>query len=314
MPLPTINDVVLVDPVLTDVSIGFRNEAFMGEKIAPFQESPTKTGTIIIYDRGDALRLPGGATRAPSGPYRRVGFGVGSGTFNCRERGFEFALDDPTLAASQTPESLETYGLQHLTHLMELELETAIAAAAFVTGVWGTSATLTAAQKWSNYETSNPMTRSKTAIRTIKQNTATTPNTLFVGALTWDDLKDHPLIVQKYSNTQPGLMTPELVAAAMGVAELVVGDAVQNTAAQGATFVGADIWTDSALWLVRNAPALAVANGAYTHVWNETGGNFPWGIQNYREEGIRGGVQRIFTHYDVQIHSTEHGYLALDTN
>ena len=39
-------------------------------------------------------------------------------------------------------------------------------------------------------------------------------------------------------------MTTDLVAAVLGLGEIIVGDTVENTGDKGQTFVGADIWTD----------------------------------------------------------------------
>ena len=92
--------------------------------------------------------------------------------------------------------------------------------------------------------------------------------------------------MDKYKHTQTGILTEELVAAALGVPELVVGDSIENTADEGQVYVGADIWTDNALFQVVNTPALQVAASAYTVMWNEKG-NIPWAVESYREEGRR---------------------------
>jgi hypothetical protein len=135
---------------------------------------------------------------------------------------------------------------------------------------------------------------------------------LFVGLVAWEKLKEHPLVLDKYKHTQVGIMTPELVAPVLGVEEIVVGDSVENTGDEGQTFVGADIWTDNALFLVRNSPQLGVANGAYTFLWNERGNN-PWAIDSYREEQTRSEINRVFTHIDPRVVSAQHGYIILDT-
>lgn len=310
---PTIRDVRPVDPVLTNLSIGFKNEKFLWDKIAPSSKVDQKSGTFFIYTRDFWFRRPQGVKRGSDGEYSRVGYGVSTDTYNTDEHGLEHAIDDAKRKASQTPEDLETIGTQYLTNLIQLELEKQVAAAAFVTGVWGTSNTLTGANKWSDYDGSDPIANVDLATRTVKRNTGAKPNTLFVGRLGWENLKEHPLILDKYKHTQKGIMTPELVAAVLDVDELVVGDSVENTAQEGASFTGGDIWTDNALVLVRNNPALGVANGAYTFQWDERG-NIPWAVETYRDEKVRSDILRVFSHWVVKIVSAQHGYLFLDTN
>lgn len=310
MPLPTRNDVRPVDPVLTDMSIGFKNDRFLWDKIAPSKESTEQSGTYFIYTRDYWFRRGTRAERAATAPYERVDYGVATDTFKAAEYGFEKALSDVVKNASQTPESLEVRDNQFLTNLIQLELEIQVAAAAFITGVWGTSTNPTT--QWSDFDNSDPITDIEVGKRTIRRNTGSVDGlVLFIGALCWESLKEHPLLLDKYKYTQKGILTEELVAAALGVGEIVVGDSVQNTAAEGQTYVGADIWTDNALLLIRNNPGLLVPNGATTFVWNERG-NVPWAAETYREEPIRSDVQRVFSHWDVEIVSAQHGYMLLD--
>ena len=311
MPLPTIKDVRPVDPVLTNLSIGFKNERFLWDKIAPSAKVDQQSGTYFIYTRDYWFRRLQGGVVTPGGGYTRVGYGLSTGTYATIERGFEKILPDSILKASQTPDSLKVRDLAFLTNLIQLELEKDVAAAAFITGVWGTSTTLAGTDQWSDFDVSDPIAKIDTAIRTIRRNTGARPNVLFVGLAAWEKLKEHPLLLDKYKHTQKGILTAELVAAALSVEELVVGDSVENTADEGAAFVGADIWTDSALLLVRNAPGLDVATGALTIMWDEAG-NVPWAAQEYRDEEKRGDVQRVFSHYVPKIVSAQHGYLYLD--
>lgn len=324
MPLPTLNDVRPVNPVLTNLSFGFKNDKFLWDKIAPFVREDQKSGTYFIYTRDFWFRRQTGGKRAPNGPYTRADYGVSTATYNALERGFEKSLDEPTRKASQTPEDLQRMDVAFLTNLMQLELEKDVAAAAFVTGVWGTSTTLAstattdAGKQWSDFNNSDPIQAAKIADRVIHRNTGAHPNSLFIGRLAWESLSEHPLILEKYKYTQKGIMTPELVAAVLNPSqsesmEITVGDTVENTAADGQTFVGADVWTDSALFVVRNNPALGVANGAYTFIWDEKG-HVPWAVDEYRDDKIRANVSRVFTHYDIKIVSAQHGYIYLDCN
>ncbi len=311
MAQPTVKNVRPIDPVLTNLSIGFKNERFLWDKLAPAIEVSEKSGTYFNYTRDFWFRRQEGAERAAEGPYQRVGFGVGTSTYSTIEYGFEKLLGDVVIASSQTPDSLEQLSIAFLTNLIQLELEKLVSAATFVSGKWGTDKTLTGTGQWSDFANSDPIADFDLALRTVRRNTGAKPNTVFMGLLGWEKLKEHPLILDKYKHVQTAILTEELVAAALGISELIVGDSVENTAAEGASYVGADIWTDNAVILVRNNPGLFVANGASTFVWNERD-NVPWAAENYREEKNRSEVHRVFSHYDPQIVSKEHGYMLLD--
>ena len=312
MPLPTQRDVRPVDPVLTNLSIGFRNPEFVADELAPAVTVPEKSGTYFIWTRDFWFRRAPGADRAPGGVYRRTGYGVSTGTYDTTEKGYEKATDDPTKASSQTPESLASVDVEFLTNLMQLDIEVRTAAALFVTGIWGTSTTLAGGDQWSDYANSDPIADADLAIRTIRRNTGSKPNKMFIGALVWEKLKEHPLIIAKYQHVQVGIMTPELVAAVLGIDRIVIGESVENTAAEGATFVGADIWTDNIVFLRETpTPGLMIPNAAYRLTWNERN-NVPWAVEQYREEQTRSDVARIFTHYTHEVTAAQYAYMYLD--
>ena len=312
MALPTINDVRPVNPVLTNLSIGLKNDSFIADRIAPPVRVNQKSGTYFIYDKEYWFRRETGGERSAEAPYSRVGYGISTATYDTVERGWEKATGDPVVAASQTPESLPQTDVQFLTNLMQMETEMLVAETAFVASAWGTDNTLSGTSQWSDFNNPDPIAIADTAIRTIRRATGTKPNLGIIGAAAWEKLKEHPLITEKYKYTQTGIMTPALVAAAMGLDEIVVGDQVKNTANRNATFVGADVWTDSMTFLkTQPTPGLQVAAGAYNFHWDEAGA-FPWAVQSYRDDRARSNVNRIFNHQSPAIVSAAHGYHVLD--
>lgn len=314
--LPTQNDVRPVNPVLTNMSIGYKNPEFIWDLLAPVVPADEKSGTYFIWTRDFWFRNfgeAGGAKRATAGAYKRVDLGVATDTFKTIEYGFETLTDDPTQASSQTPESLIAQDVKFLTNLIEMELELLIAGELFVTGKWGTSNTLTGTSQWSDFANSDPIGDFDTAKGTVRRNTGVEPDRAIMGIETWNDLKEHPLITDKYKHTQGGIMTEELVASALGIKEIVVGRTAKNTAKEGQTYVGADVWGDSCVLIPAiDAPALESPAGAYTFMWDEVG-NIPWAIQQYREESTRSEVSRVLTHAIPKITSAASGYMFLDT-
>ena len=308
MPQPTLSDVRPVNPVLTNLSIAGANKKFLADKIAPPAPQPQQSGTYFVYTPSYWMRVPTGGLRAPGAPYSKLGYGVSTGTYKTKEHGYEKLLADSIRNSSETPEDLQMMDVRFLTNAIQMEWEAAVAAACFVTGVWGTSTALTGTNKWDDYANSDPIKDAKTARLAIHRLVGVYPNTCFIGVASYNKLIEHPLLLDKYKYTQKGILTEELIAAVFGVDEVIVGDTSYNSAAEGVAAVGADIWTTNALFLARNNPTLGVANGAYTFMWDEIG-NIPWAIQEYRDESLRGNVTRIMTHWDIELVSTSHGYI-----
>ena len=309
---PTLKDLRPVNPVVTNLSIAMRNENFFWDQIAPVMEVTEKSGTIPIYTAGFWFRRQQGAERAADAPYLRVGYGASTTTYDTIEYGFEKLLGDPIVAGSQFPDDQEEVAAEFIANLIQLEMEKLVAAEFFVASKWNTDNTLSGTSQWSDQDASDPIADMQTAKRTIRREVGSNPNLLAVGALAWEKLQEHPLLIDKYKHTSPGPLNQAQVADALGIDEIVVMDSVEETTAQGGAGTRADIWTDNALVLVRNQPGLMVKNGGYMVMWNEKG-NIPWSIDTYREEKTRGNVTRGFTHADPKIVSSVHGYLFIDT-
>lgn len=309
---PSLADLRPVDPVVTGLSIATRPENFVWDQIAPVMEVAEPTGTIPIYTSGPWFRRQEGAERAPEGTYLPVGYGTTTTTYRTAEYGFEKILGDVIRAGNQFPEDQEDVAAQFIANLINLELEKLAAATFFVTGAWNSEATLAGTDQWSDYDASEPMLKADDARRTIRRQTGVNPNILALGAETFDDLSKHPLVLDRYKYTQPGIITPQLLAPLFGVDEVIVGDAPEETTAEGGAGTRADIWTDNALFAVVNQPGSMVRAGGFMIMWNEKG-NIPWVIESYRNEERRSNVTRGFTHADPVVVSNVHGYLFLNT-
>lgn len=309
---PGLADLRPVDPVVVGLSIAMRPENYIWDQVAPVMEVTEQSGTIPIYTAGFWFRRQEGAERAPEGPYLQVGYGTSTTTYETHEYGFEKPLGDVIRAGSQFPDDQEEVAAQFITNLINLEMEKLAAETFFVTGAWANEATLATTDQWSDYDASEPVLKADDAKRAIRRAVGVNPNVLVLGAETFDDLVKHPLILDRFKYTTPGVITAEMLAPLFGVETVVVGDAPEETTAEGGAGTRADIWGDSALFCVVNKPGLMVRAGAFTVMWNEKG-NIPWLIETYRREEKRSLVTRGFTHADPKIVSTAHGYLFLDT-
>ena len=320
MAQPTSRDLRPIDPLLTNMSIGFRNDRFFYENIAPIQTVQQPSGQFTVWESEYWFRRQEGADRGSQAPYVRVGYEVGYDSFRVSEIGFEKLLSEVDIAASQLPENLEAQDIAFLTNLMQMELEGRVADNLFKTGVWGTDRTGVASADddttgefthWDDYTNSTPIEDVRTARQHIHQMTGAMPNNMFIGLDTWNALQYHPDITEKYKYTTVGIMTPDLVKAVLEIPNLYIGDSIQVTSpenrAASPTVTRTKVWKDNALIQVSNTPQLGVANGAYMFMWDEKG-NVPWAIENYYEPSVRSIVNRVFTHMVPKVVSKEHGY------
>ncbi len=315
--LPTINDVRPIDPILTNLSIGYQNDEYIWDRVSPPVPSD-RSGTFFVYTRDFWFRTfeaAGGLIAGEGSQYKRTSYGVTSTTFETIQYGHEKLTDRPTIAGSQTPENLIDTDVAFIVNILALNYERLVAEAVFVTGVWGTSNT--PGNKWDDDTNGTPISDVLTARQTIRRAIGKNPNMMVIGAEAWDSLSEHADLLEKYKFTQPdgGVLGPALVAGALKIPGdgFIVGEAIYNTANEGATFVGADVWGDNALLMYQTPPGQRVGMATATYVWDEGGqGAIPWALNQYATENQRANVVQGFYHAVPVLQSTVSGYLFLD--
>lgn len=314
MTQPTLSAVRLIDPVLTQLAVSYRDNRFYWDTLAPVVRSEQRTGQYTIYDKEYWFARPEGGDRGPLAPYTRLGWGVSSASYECHEIGWEEQLSQVVAAASQLPEALLQTNIAHLANMIQLELEHRVAEASFnaATSVFGTNtANLGNSDKW-DVATSDPVGKVKEVSRSIHQATGASVHTMVINPQTWDELSEHPTLINKFKYTSTSILGTSEVAQALGVPRIVVADTLRVNATLGSP---ADSVTAPATTYLygKRAMFLASGNGGQvnpfsTFMWDERG-NIPWAVDSYEEPQTRSSVQRVFTHLDVKLVSQAHTYL-----
>jgi len=184
--------------------------------------------------------------------------------------------------------------------LMARDIE--VAAQIFATGKWtsnteqtGVAASPTGAQflQW-NDASSTPIADCNTARETVRQGCGFEANTLVIGPIVKNKLLEHPDILDLYKYTVGGVPTLDQLRQALQMDNLIVGAAMQNTAAEGATAVMGDIWGKHALFMyvppsmTEDTPR-PVSNFAWSQFDNVTENMASirrWEINNPRKEAL----------------------------
>lgn len=322
---PAIRDTRFVDPMLSRLSIGFKNPKFHWDSIAPVVSTQQKSGIYPVYSSDYWFRLIDGANHAEGALYARGGYGITSGSYECFEIGVEKLLPDSVSAASQLPEALEVTDVAWLTNQIQLQLEVNAANKLFKAGVWGTDRTGHASSKaspnfiqWSDYANSDPIQDIRTGISKVHQVTGARPEHGYTNYGVMESLLDHPLLHSLYKRNSDGPLTTMDVARALNLTDVGVADSIYDTGVEGsdnnddtspsATFTNRSyVFGNHFLVLLKNTPQLGVVNGAYTYIFDEAG-NVPWAMQLYRDDARRSDVRRVFTWPQPVVVSPHHGY------
>lgn len=237
---------VVVDPALSNVSIKYTNDTFIADIVLPMVKVAKQTGKYYIYDKSN-LRIDK-TNRAAGSAANEIDFGVApTGTFACDDhalKGFvaDEIQDQADAALNPLVDETET-----VTEKLLLDRESNAATLLTSTSNLTQNTTLANTAQWSDYNNSDPIGDIRTARTTIHQNTFKKPNTLIMSKLVWDTLVDHPAIIERIKYSQLGVVTAELMARVLQVEKIVVAEAGQNTAVEGQTDVLAYVWGKHAI-------------------------------------------------------------------
>lgn len=302
---PDVGD-VHVNALLTNISIAHYNQPndYVADKVFPILYQGKQSDIIPKYDRGFFFADEGDAMlRAPGSKAVRTGFTVdNTSTFRCQNWAVGFGIPDELRANQDSPYDMDRDGTLLVNELISIRRERAFSADFMGTGVWGTDTTV--ATKW-NDVTSDPIQDIRTAKRVIKQATGQEANILVMGRIVWDRLQDHPDILDRIkggaTTGSPAQVNKGLVASLLELDQILVGNAIFRSSAEGAALTLAPIMDDDALLLyVPSRASILTPAAGYTFVWESqvAGRGAPQYMTKYREGAEKQDVLECHTWFD----------------
>lgn len=326
------------DPILTGFSIGFQDQQFYGEMLAPPTPVAQQSGRYRVFDRSHWLLHQD--TRAPGTAANEIGGRKWSeDTFKVEEHSLQARVNDeenetingqggiadPVFGGVDTVNPAED-ATEDVTGSLQRGHEKAVADifrdASNYPG--GNVVTLTsgAGTQWSDYtggasSTSDPVSNIKLAIQTIWQNTRRWPNMMIIPFDAVGIIENHPRVVGRYQYTS--VMDPNAWRVMLGlpanVAEgiqVFVVDSVYNAADNVDQDEDIQSFWGTDIWLGVTDPSLGQKTKTFakTFYWPYQGrsGEIRT-IDRWRDEEHKGDKVRASTRYDVKIVSPNAGYL-----
>lgn len=294
-----------VDKILTQFSIAYRNPNYLSESIMPVIKVRERSGKFARYGK-DNLRLEDNVERAPGARARTFDYSVSQGSYVCTEKSLEKMVPDEFMQNVDDPYDVRRDSTIFCVDKIWLFQESALATAMADTAILTQNTTLSGTSQWSDYTNSDPLTDIRTARTAIKSTTAQHPNVAVFGYQTWEAFIHHPDVVDriKYVGMTDPAAVKRAVAQLLQVEEILIGDAVKNTANQGQSDALSYVWGKH-FWLLHRAarPGLMMPSFGYTikDVDRE--------VDMYREEPARSDVVRVRDSYDQVVVDASLAYL-----
>src|SRR3990167_2827540 len=304
-----VNTQIHVDQRLTDMSVAQIQAAdsFVANQLFPTVPVSKRSDLYTVYNRNELWRSDAGK-RAPNSESRVRDYSLSTASYYCDRISIAYDLTEEEMANSDPALDPEGDAMALLTQDLMIEQDVSWAAAFFANNLWGTS--LTPSPLWSD-AASDPIADHRLAAQTIRLNGGREANKIVYGRLVYDELLDHPDVLDRIKYTQSAVgLSASLLASLFGVDQVLVSNAVQNTAQEGLAAVYARIAGSHGLMVhAAPAPGLRIPSAGYTFRWTGLFGATD-GFRGKRIETPEKSTQRIeLDHtYDQVIVASELGY------
>jgi len=322
---PTPGDVHVNTP-LTNISVAFlqRQAAFIADQVFPNIPVPKQSDRYYTYDRGmfnrDQMRK-----RAPGTESAGIHYTVdNTPTYFADVWAVHHDIPDQRRANADSVLDPDREASELVTHQALVKREKEWVTNYFVTGVWtgeveGVAAAPGAGQilQW-DAANSTPIEDVRTGVRTVLASTGYKPNTLVLGYDVYNILIDHPDIVDrvKYGQTAPGpaMVDTSELAAVLKIPRVLIAEAIENTAAEGATNAHDFILGKNALLCYSTpTPGIMTPTAGYTFSWTGMVGltNAGMRIKRFRIEKESSDRVEMEMAFDHKLVSADLGYFFL---
>ena len=312
MSMPTGLDVQAVDPVLTNLLVGYmqNDSRFVADRVFPGISVDKDSGTYYImtkkYFFSDDL-----APRAYGEQFPIADFNVSSTTYTTAQFALGKRIADEVRANSQLPLDLETATVQWLAQKALIRKERGFASDFVKASVWATDATPT---DWDDYTSGDPITDILTGNLTISHSTGYYPNTLVLGLIVHNALVNHPDLIDrlKYVAVAGVNQMEAAMGNVLGIENYLVSKASYNSANIGQTGTNVAIIDDDAvLMYVTPTPGIMTASAGYTFNW-APGGGLGSILPMHRDGENQADLIRVKMQIDQKAVATDCGYTFID--
>lgn len=303
---------VHVNQALTNVSVAYRNAAFVAERV--FTVVPVQKQSDVYYQFSKQHFQDIDDTVGPSDEASQIEVDLDArGTYICNGHAKQVPISDEERANADAGADLDIEYTQKVTEQILLRQETALSTLVTTTSniQSGNFTTLSGTSQWSDYTNSDPVPVVDAAKEVVQQAIGEFPNVLLLPRKVYRVLRNHPRILDRVKYTRDGArtqLTPAELADVFDVDEVIVPAALVSGVAEGEADSLGYIWGTDALLFYRPArPGIRTPAFGYHFVWVGQGTSYM--VKKFRLEGRDTDYIKAKKYYDQHIVSNAAAYL-----
>ena len=295
-----------IDKVLTNISLAYPNNEFVGNKLFPTVNVLKQTDKYYWFGRetwvpeDSDYRAPG--TEANEIP----GLNVALDTYFATEHSLQIAVYDEERENVDSPLSPDSDATNLVTQKILLARELAMMNIVTNANNYATTntVTLSGTAQWSDYVNSDPVAAVHGYVRTFHSNVFFEPNNAVVPYQVMSILEDHPKILARIMYTDRGILTPEIIASVLGLQNVIIPEVAYGSGV-GFSVTASYLWGKNVLLAyVPKSAGLRVPAFAYEFVWGYKG-NGAMLVDRWREEKRKSDLIRCSRRYDLKLVGVE---------
>jgi len=219
-----------VNQLLSNVSVQYKNSEYIWDKVCPQVLVAKDSDLYRVYERN--FKMPE-TKRAPKGVANEFSFDFSTSSYLLEQHALKdyIGVDEEQ---NNDIGSLQVDATENLTDAIYRKIELSVAKL-FTTTSWSLNVSLAAANAFSqNTTVSDPVPIFDTGASTVIANTGKTPNFGILPRNAYIAVKNHVSVLDrvKYTSSE---VSQAMVASLLGLSEMLVPTAVQDTALQGLT-------------------------------------------------------------------------------
>lgn len=300
--MPNISN-LYVDMPLTNLSVAYKNIAYVSELVFPVAPVKFKTGIYYEYNKNQ-FETDISDVRAPATRAKRVTWDVSKKTYGpLLDHSLEQPITDEEREFAMQPLDLDTDGTLSLTERIMLLKEVNFFSKISDTAVITQNTTLTGTDLWSDYSNSSPFTDIITGRDTVSKAIMKPTNELSI-MMSWpvfSKLTQHPDIIERIKYAQVAVVTPQLLAQLFQVKEVVISNAIEKTSNEGQATETLDYIAGKGVWIYYSSgmPGLKQITAGLT--LNQPALGAPRVIEKWREQEVKSDFVRCTYFYEHKV-------------
>ncbi len=248
MPNPNRRGTIKTDAALSNLSIKYSNGSLIADEVCKRVGVNSETGIYYIFGRND-FRVRQTLRADHADPNYVNAYSTTTGTYACEEHSLSDYLSDRERGNADPAIDPAFAIVNGLTDMLMVAREKRVADLYTATASWGSNyATLSGTEQWNNAsfdsdsKTDAIEVRIDTAKEAIRAATGRDPNTIIIPSAVSRVVKKDPEIRELIKYTQSDLLVNGDLPPTMFNMKVYIPGGISDSAEEGQTFSGADLW------------------------------------------------------------------------